>query len=224
MATREHIIHEISKLQFLPNSPITQSTIKGVMDSFEAVLSDLPAETVTAAVRQYLGTETFFPTPGRIREIGMDLQMLAMGFPTPAEAWGMVLTAERHVDSFRCEEMYRYQLRAEEAVKIHDGKAYNEVMYLIINHNCGVCTTGGIKEVYAHPAVEETVKMLGGRNVILTDNPVADRARFIPAYQEVIARERMRTAMLPEVRKYVEEKQRLLTVSPMKQLSERLSK
>jgi len=85
---------------------------------------------------------------------------------------------------------------------------------------CEICTLGGLKEVYSHPVVAETVKVLGGRDVIITDNPTADRARFIDAYREIVARERTKNAMLPVVREYVQDKQKSLVAGSIKALAE----
>lgn len=214
MATKEQVTRAILALRYLPNSPITPANIPEIVSMFEVVLSDLPAKTLDAATRQYLSTETFFPTPGRIRELAMDLQMIAMGVPTPAEAWGMIINAIQHVPSMWCE----------------DGAAIREIgdVFKYKNHmdNCGVCTTGGLREVYQSAAVESTVKMLGGRDAIITDNPTADRARFTDAYREVISRERTKTAMLPEVKGYIEQKRAALldTGQAMKQLTKGLTK
>jgi hypothetical protein len=46
---------------------------------------------------------------------------------------------------------------------------------------------------------------LGGLDAILTDNPVADRARFIQAYDEVLEREQSIVGAVPEVRKFIQE-------------------
>lgn len=213
MASNQEITRAILSMRYLPNSPITAANVPEVVGMFEVVLSDLPAECVDAATRQYLGTETFFPTPGRVREIAMDLQMLAMGVPTPAEAWGMVLTAEKHVPSVWCDE----GLRLRELGGIWDYKNHMDA--------CEICTPGGLKEVYSHPVVAETVKMLGGRDVIITDSPTSDRARFIDAYREIVARERKKVAMLPEVKNYIDEKTLALnTGSQTKLLAERMAK
>jgi hypothetical protein len=219
MANKEQITRAILSMRYLPNSPITPANIPEIVSMFEVVLSDLPAETVDATTRQYLGTETFFPTPGRLREIAMDLQMLAMGVPTPAEAWGMVLTAETHVPSVWCE-------AGAELRKPVLPKDYSAALYAYSKHmdSCDICKLGGLQEVYSHPVVAETVKILGGRDVIITDNPTSDRARFIDAYREIVARERTKTAMLPEVKNYVAEKSQNLIADGVKQLAKGLSK
>lgn len=75
---------------------------------------------------------------------------------------------------------------------------------------CGICKVGGFQENYRHPAVAEAVRLLGGREIILTDNPMSDRARFQDAYREVVARERMKMGMTPVVAKFVEDNRPLL--------------
>lgn len=224
--TRQQITELLDALQYLPNHPNTVSEKKWTVNAFEDDLTDLSFETVQAAVRQYRSTAIFFPTSGSIREIAMDLQMLAMGIPTPTEAWGMVLTAERHIEAVSCEEMNKHQQAAENAQLHHDGGMYFEAMGFMRKHKCDICTTGGLKEVYAHPVVAETVKLLGGRDIILTDNPTADRARFIEAYREIVSRERKKVAMLPEVKAYITEKRaaQLDAGDELKLLSERMKK
>jgi hypothetical protein len=220
MATREQIIHLVSQIQFLPNSPITSATIRGVTDMFIADLEDLSNETLTAAFRQYRSTATFFPTPGQIREIAMDLQMLSMGVPTPAEAWGQVLTAMKYREKVLCEEGYKLYTTDQRSPE------YMSNVWKYGKHlrDCKICDEGGLMEVYNSPAVESTVKLLGGREIIITDNPTADRARFIDAYREVVARERTKAAMLPQVKEYIEEKRNAQLTDSIKQLTNGMSK
>ena len=189
---------------------------------FTDVLADLPIETVEAAVEQYLSVETFFPAPGKLRETAMDLQMLALGIPTPAEAWGMVISANLIQEARFCETGARLRDNA-----MNPNGGYGKVLrdYSLHVDECSICDAGGYRETYAHPAVTETVKLLGGREAILTDNPAADRARFSDAYREVIARERMKTAMLPEVKEYVREKRAQLDAgAQIKQLTKGMTK
>lgn len=220
MTTRIEISKLILSMRYYPNSPITDISVQAVIDSFEDTLSDLPFETVEAAVRQYKSSETFFPTPGKLREIAMDLQMLAMGVPTPTEAWGMVLTAEKHVPSVWCEQ--GAELR-ELSMGLGAGKAQEYYGHM---DKCEICKPGGLREVYDSPVVGATVAALGGRDVIITDNPTADRARFIDAYREIVARERRKAAMLPDVKAYVTEtKNNMLNAGgQIKQLAKGMSK
>jgi hypothetical protein len=217
VATKGEITKTILSMRFLPNSPITDQNVASVIETFEQVLSDLPGEVVVAAARQYLSTATFFPSPGALRESAIDLQMLAIGIPTPAEAWSMVLGAERFFDTVLCKEGRRFRLALDGVT----GGEYWAAMGFYASHvdQCSICVEGGRRETYKHPAVANTVAMLGGREVLLTDNPVADRARFIEAYREVVARERMRAGMIPEVRQYVE-KHALESGSAPKQIAE----
>ena len=198
MSSRVQVTSSILLMQYLPNSPINESNVEQVIDTFMIVLEDLPAETILAAARQYLSTETFFPTPGKLRELAMDLQMLAIGVPTPGEAWGMVLSARHYVSSRWCAVGVELREKA-----IASSSAY-PVEYYEHMSSCDFCTaSGGFKDVYSSGVVEATVRLLGGRDVIITDNPVSDRARFIEAYREVVARERTKAAMLPDVQEYV---------------------
>lgn len=223
MANRPQITRAILTMQYLPNSPITERNVESVIDTFEMVLSDLPAETVEAATRQYLSTETFFPTPGRLREIAMDLQMIAIGLPTPAEAWGMVLGANKYIEKVLCKTGHALYITA---CNSRDSYQNDLRAYSIHFDNCDICTEGGFREDYHHPAVAETVRLLGGREIILTDNPTADRARFIDAYREVVSRERTKTAMLPAVKNYIAEtKAKALPMGEaVKQLTKGMSK
>jgi hypothetical protein len=223
MADRIQITRAVLTMQYLPNSPITERNVESVVDTFEMVLSDLPAETVEAATRQYLSTEIFFPTPGRLREIAMDLQMLAIGLPTPAEAWGMVLSANKYSEKVLCQTGFDLYTAACNARETYQADLLTYSKHL---KDCTVCVEGGYHEDYGHPSVAETVRLLGGRDIILTDNPTADRARFIEAYREVVARERTKTAMLPKVKQYIETTQQksLSTDGAIKQLTKGMSK
>lgn len=206
------------KMRYLPNSPITGENLEILAETYDSILGDLPIETVEAAARQYLSTDTFFPTAGKLRETAMDLAMLAAGIPTPAEAWGMVLTAKLITEAIFCKEGAR--LRDE-----CNGKAGGQYMTAVARYGshmdeCDICNPGGYNEKYGHPAVTETVRILGGRDAIMTDNPVSDRKQFIDAYREVIARERMKKAMVPEVREFVQEQRAQLIGEQIKQLAE----
>ena len=57
---------------------------------------------------------------------------------------------------------------------------------------------------WSHPLVESTVKTLGWRNLCMSENQVADRARFIQAYEQLEQRAINDALMLPEVRGYIE--------------------
>ena len=119
----------------------------------------------------------------------------------------MVLTARQYVEPVFCAEGWRLRSTGDKA-----NEEYWKVVKESRKHDdeCTSCHPGGFKEIYGHNAVTETVRLLGGRDIILTDNPVADRARFIEAYREVVARERMKMAMTPRVAQFIEQSQNLL--------------
>ena len=210
----------VNLIKRLPNSPITNGeSLNETVTLFFAVLGDLPADMVRAATIQYLSEgNPFFPMPGVLRDKAMELQLLAAGLPTAGEAWGMVLTANRPADPVFCGEGARLR----DAVNNPETYWSSLKAYSAHVDECETCDLGGYRENYGHPAVAETVRLLGGRDVILTDNPAADRARFIEAYREVIHREKMKMSMTPVVAEFVENSRPVLIGDSIKQLSSRL--
>lgn len=82
------------------------------------------------------------------------------------------------------------------------------------------------KPAWSHPLVERVVKQLGWRNLRMSEDQTADRARFIQAYEQLLGRAMSEETMLPEVRGYIESQGGVLLDAPaaVKQLSERLSR
>lgn len=213
MANKPEIMEIVNLLKRLPNSPITdRESLDETVKLFLAVLEDLPADMVKAATVQYLSEgNPFFPSnPGVLRDKAMELQMLAMGIPSPAEAWGKVLTARKYKPAVFCETGVKLRMKADGG-DVTGNQYWGAVMaYTDHVEDCSECDNGGFHEDYGSPAVAETVRLLGGRDVILTDNPVADRARFIEAYKEIVAKERMKMGMTPTVARFVEDNRPLL--------------
>ncbi len=211
----------LALIKRLPNSPIVdRESSEETLTLFHAILGDLPVDMAKAAAIQYLSEgNPFFPAPGVLRDKAMELQLLAAGLPTAGEAWGMVLAGNRPADPVFCQEGAMYR---EAYIAAQTGQ--NLMLYARHVESCDTCDLGGYRENYRHPAVAETVKLLGGRDAILTDNPAADRARFLEAYREVIAREKMKMGMTPRVAEFVENSRPVLVSGEMKQLSARLSK
>ncbi|RMD57454.1 hypothetical protein D6833_13885 [Candidatus Parcubacteria bacterium] len=57
------------------------------------------------------------------------------------------------------------------------------------------------KPQFSHPAIMEAVKAIGGwRYVCMSTNQVADRARFVDAYEQLVQRARYKERMLPAVK------------------------
>jgi hypothetical protein len=80
------------------------------------------------------------------------------------------------------------------------------------------------KPVWSHPLVEQTVNALGWRNLRMSENSTADRARFLQAYDQLQDRMEREEMMLPAVRGYIETNggKLLSPIERMKQLVERL--
>ena len=58
---------------------------------------------------------------------------------------------------------------------------------------------------FSHPLVRQTVDAVGGWRVLcMSTNIVADRARFVQAYEAMAKRERAQSRMLPQVRDVLE--------------------
>jgi hypothetical protein len=202
MATPQKIASVLLDMRYLANSPLTGDNDKKILDNYERDLADIEPGLLDAAARHYKNTERFFPQPGALRQKAMELMVDAMDIPTATEAWGYVLTAVEYLPSIDCES--GHELR-----RAIDGKAGGEYWTALHNlkrhqEDCAVCTKGGYHENYRHPAVAETVRLLGGRDILLTDNQPADRARFIEAYNEIIGREKKRAIMHSEVKEFVD--------------------
>ena len=176
-------------------------------------LADIPADLLAAAADQCIAemdgkSGDFFPSVPRLRSKALDLQLSTMGIPTAAEAWAQVQKAYQYVDGVLCSDGFRLN----DACRKSGTAEYWPAIYAYKNHmeTCDKCQPGGFREVYDHPAVENAVRMLGGRDGLLTDNPVADRARFVDAYREVISREVRNAGMMPSARAYIENRQKAL--------------
>ncbi len=176
-----------------------------------AILQDLDADLLHAAALQYLSENNQFtpvPTPGIIRDKAIDLEMLAVGVPTAGEAWGMVMEANKITGPTFCEEGAKLRDIAQNPQGAYWSAVANYDKHL---DKCTICNPQPrAKMDYNHPLVERVVLNLGGRDAVITDNPAADRARFIEAYKEIYIRERGKHAMLSTVKDKVLSIQRKL--------------
>lgn len=71
---------------------------------------------------------------------------------------------------------------------------------------------------FSHPLVAQVVKQMGWINLCMSENQVADRARFLEAYSQTQKSTRRRAQMLPEVLDIVDRKL-LSTDMKIKQLA-----
>lgn len=72
---------------------------------------------------------------------------------------------------------------------------------------------------FSHPLVTKTVRVLGWRDLCLSENQVADRARFVQAYEQFVERANRDMSMLPTVSGYIETK----ASTQIKMLADKLS-
>lgn len=221
MANKQDIHDALMKLKSLASSPITSENVAQIVELYYSDLQDLSAELLAAAVQQYrASSNAFFPSSGQLRDKATELQMLTMGVPTAAEAWAQVQRAYQYREAVYCDEGALLRSQCET-----DPQNYFAHLLGYSRHldNCSVCEKGGFAEYYDHPAVENVVKLLGGREMLMTDNEVADRAKFFESYNAIIKRETMKAALPTQAREYVETRQ-IGSEKSVKLLAERLSK
>lgn len=62
------------------------------------------------------------------------------------------------------------------------------------------------KPDFSHPMVHKVVQIFGWRELCLSENSVADRARFIDAYEQISSKDLIETMTLPDVKNYIDRK------------------
>jgi hypothetical protein len=223
MATREQIQGILFRMSHLPSAPLLEGKeqARSVIETYWSVLGHLPEDLLNAASLDYLSSATFFPAPGDLYGKAMDLQMASFGIPTPAEAWGHVLNCRRHKPTVLCLEGGRLCC----AIDGKSGVEYWNALDAYHAHvdQCSTCAPGGLYEDYGHPIVAETVRLLGGRDALFTDNMAADRKQFIDAYRERVQKEIQNFARVPAVKSYVEQQSRARIDSGISTVTKRLA-
>ena len=58
--------------------------------------------------------------------------------------------------------------------------------------------------VWSNPLVERTVKLIGWRNLRMSEDPISDRMRFVQCYEQLLERAQREEMLIPEVRGYLE--------------------
>ena len=192
-------------LQLLTDAMPRFTLRENTPEAYLTILGDMDAELVRNAALQYLSAANQFtpiPTPGLLRDEAIEIEMLAAGIPTAGEAYGMVLDGLRRVGPQFCNDGAALRNAIEHVPGEYQKRLWD---YKIHVSDCKVCNTEPMQVLeYNHPLVAAVVRQLGGRDHIVTDNPMADRARFEDSYREIYMRERKKHAMLPEVRNQVE--------------------
>ncbi len=222
MASQEEINTLLELLSTLPNCPITTVETRDLVRSmYFAALGDIPFQWLQAAYLQYIGQDKpFFPAnPGTLREIAFDLEMTAQGVPTPSMAWAIVLSATQKSSIQRCQtaEGIAETLAGLDRPGIIKTPELREKIVSLqkeyFEHycTCRICVlsdTTKIEYEYSHEVVARVVYLMGGRDVIFTDNATADRARFLDAYRELVLIERKRLQMHPKVAELIADPER----------------
>lgn len=221
MATRDDIKTMLGMFATLPNNPIKQDpqSAESVVNLYFAALQDIPVEFIEAAALQYLGSDNrFFPSnPGTLREIAFDLEMVAQGVPTASQAWAMVRRGPSMIEARIC------QKNADLRVGLDGGQRdYFHRLGEIADHekHCDICVPTSKSGSYGSNTVDQVVRLLGGRDVIMTDNDVADRARFIDGYRELVLAERRRLQYHPKVQALISDPDRPRLGSPQAQIKQ----
>ena len=83
------------------------------------------------------------------------------------------------------------------------------------------------KPTFSHSLIGQAVDALGWRNLCMSDNAVADRARFLQAYEQLADRNETEMMEPPAVRGYIEQASGRALPAPfdqIKQLTARLEK
>lgn len=100
------------------------------------------------------------------------------------------------------------------------GEAWQEVITQITEN-------GGDfgRPVWSHPLVEKTVRALGWVNLRMSENSMADRARFLEIYETYAERAKRDTVTLPQVAGYIQANGGKLLTAPegIKLLADKLS-
>lgn len=77
---------------------------------------------------------------------------------------------------------------------------------------------------FSHELIERSVKAIGGwRMLCISDNPAADRARFVAAYETYVNRERTDMRMLPGVKTIMERLDGGPAADEIKRLADKLT-
>jgi len=79
---------------------------------------------------------------------------------------------------------------------------------------------------FSHPLIDRAVRALGWRELCMSENQIADRARFIQCYEQLLSRAQKDDMLLPDVRGYIQANGALLEApaTSIKLLADRLRK
>ena len=76
------------------------------------------------------------------------------------------------------------------------------------------------KPVWSNSIVESAARMIGWRNLRMSEDQTSDRARFIQCYEQLVVRATRDEMLLPEVRGYIEDRGGKLLNAPIAQIKQ----
>lgn len=195
---------------------------------YASLLADLPDDVFKAAVKHCAATNTFFPVPGEIRAAAAYLGKLSQCVPTADEAWSeLVNRAHAPRQSLQvCHECYRLETENQRLVKAIETAIWNrqpevhDALLIELNQvmrqqharrSCPDCKTLVTEYQFSHPLVAEVARRLGWPERFWSNEIGVDRGRFIKTYEAHISHLTDEAVLLPVVRDYVDQQQKLLT-------------
>jgi len=203
MSTPKDIAVILSKFKAaFPN--YDPSDIASAAEVWHEALGHIDADELKAAAMACMTEQNraFAPSVGEVIGAVMRLRAQASGLPSAAEAWGQI-NQPRLVRDVLCPggvALYEDVFKAQD-----NGAEYNRTlkMYQLHRFDCHECRQE-LSRLDIHPLVERVARQFGWPDHFPGDNPEADRAHFIRAYETEVRRETERQAQPEPVQKYVE--------------------
>ena len=167
------------------------------------MIGHIPGDELQAAAAACV-TESgraFAPSVGEVMGAVMRLRAQATGLPSAAEAWEQI-NRPRYLRDVLCPggvALYEDVFMAQ-----NDAAEYNRTLKLYQLHrfNCRECKQE-LAHPDIHPAAERVARQFGWPSTFPGDNPEADRAHYIRAYDAEIKRETERQAQPVQVQRYI---------------------
>ena len=146
-----------------------------MLNAYHLVLGDLDGDLLQLVAQHLAGEQTFFPSASEIRKAAFHLCEVGTGVPSAQDAWAEVSVMIRKGFHRQMPGGW-FQVRAPNA------------------------------DDWSHPLVQKAVDACGGWIALrVSENVVADRARFLQAYDAYLQREREGVRMQPNVQRAVEQ-------------------
>jgi len=156
------------------------------LDIYANHLQDMDEQTFRLAIDRHIETSEWMPKVSQIRESAMTNLIKKAGVPSPAQAWGEVSKNLRH----DTQENYG-TLQSVNRIGDH---------------------------TWSHPIVRKAAEQIGWLDMWLSkdSNTVSNRARYMDAYQDLVADLKNHYTLTPELRAAIEppEQPRLTTSKP----------